>query len=530
MSTPIKNTKYQEYTYVYSKKVNDSKIVGSKKTRKFEKDKMSNVINSLLPLGKTMFLKDLYLKQNCQDWINAIFSLYPNVNERDVKELLNDFTDSMNTRMREDEKYVVCILTSKFLILCHSRFGEETITPKYEVMERMLDKDNVLRFVYFEKEIDDIKLIFFEDSPSVFFANWLGIPEKEAFGYLGGKNKFYGEINGSTFVFEFTDDDFDKKFIQNKTFSINENQLILPHPIQNIPLVQIRVGRRPYDDIEDFMQDFFAKRYDLTFYQNEYKNIIYSVDFDLWSKKIIDEKFVVRDSNRKVLVKKSNTQFFIIFSNKEIEIRPSFLSEIKSKLLNNEPLKIFHAGGNVSTTPLRIKNFEIYNKLNQKISKPILDYYSNLKIKDEFEGIFLYVLLEILSRENSSKSIFYFLKQLANSIIPKTDFSKKFANSEDALLELKSRDYVSGKDKQVVERISNDIKTKIKKSQHKIYIFGANEDTKDFELLPFSRFGDDRVKSIENSLKISTQVSDLHLLKIPANKGKECLLILYLRA
>lgn len=514
----------EEITYVYSKKVNERKIKGTKKTRKFEKDKISNVINSLLPLGKIKFLKDLYLKQNCQNWINNILSSYPKMKLRDVTELLNDFTDSMNTRMREEEKYVVCILTSKFLILCHSRFGEETITPNCEVIERMLDKDNVLRFVYFEKENEDIKIIYFEDTPSVFFATWIGIPEREAFGYLEGKNKLFGEINGATLVFEFTDNDFEKFFINDKTFKMDENQLILSYPIQNIPLRQIRVGRRFYANVGDFIQDFFAKRYELTFYKEKYTEL--NSSFDLWTKKIIDDKSEVRDSTNKILVKKTNNNFCIIFSNQKIEIRPSFLSEIRSKLLNNEPFRIFHAGGKVSSNPIKIKNIEIYNELDQKISKILLDYFSELSIKDDFEKIFLYTIFELLSLENSSKEISFFLKEIANTLLPTMAFSNKFANSENDLIEFKSRDYVSGNNKRIVENLCQDIKKKIRKSANKIYIIGANEDTKDFEPLPISKFDDNRIKDLEGELKEKTGLSNLYFQKIPDNNGKECLLIL----
>lgn len=522
----IREKGQKEIIYVYSKKVTDSKVSGGKKDRRIDVDKISNVVNSLLSLGKTKFFKDIQLKQNCKDWIDSILSDYPSINERDIKELLNDFTDSMNTRMREEEKYAVCIVAPKFIILCHSRFGEETITPKWEVIKRMLDKDNVLRYVYFEKVNGDTKLVFFEDVPSAFFADWLGIPEKEAFGYLGGKNRLFGEINGSTLAFEFNDEEFAKKFFEEKTFKIQNGQLILPDPIQSIPLVEVKVGRRPYNNVDDFIQDFVAKRYELTFYQDKYKELNSSVNFDLWNKKVIDDEYEVRDSRRNTLVKKTNSRFFIVFSNREIELRPSFLSKIKSKLLNNEPFKIFHAGGKVSATPIKIKNMEIYNELTQKSSKHLLDYFSDLSIKDNFEIILLYSILELLSLENAGKGISFFLKDLANGIISDVDFSRKFANKECDIIELKGRDFVSGDNKKIIENLSSDILTKIKTSANKIYLLGANENTKDFEPLPLSKFSDSRINDLEKSLRERTGLSNLSLHKIPANNGKDCLLIL----
>lgn len=80
----IQDKKEKEIIYVYSKKVTDSKISGEKKDRRIDVDKISNVVGSLLSLGKTKFFKDIQLKQNCRDWIDSILSNYPNVNERDI--------------------------------------------------------------------------------------------------------------------------------------------------------------------------------------------------------------------------------------------------------------------------------------------------------------------------------------------------------------------------------------------------------------------------------------------------------------
>ncbi len=207
-------------------------------------------------------------------------------------------------------------------------------------------------------------------------------------------------------------------------------------------------------------------------------------------------------------------------------MRPSFLSKIKSKLLNNEPIKIFHAGGKVSPIPIKIKNMEIYNELDQKTSKYLLDYFSELSIKDSFEKILMYSILELLSLENTDKGISFFLKDLADCISLDTDFSRKFANKECDIIELKGRDFVSGDNKKIVENLSSDIQTKIKTSANKIYILGANENTKDFEPLPISKFSDSRINDLEKSLKERTGLLSLSLHKIPANNGRDCLLTL----
>lgn len=516
--------KFNKPIYVFSKKVNDSQITQNKITRNSDSQKIGNVVASLKNLGKIKLAAELDLKQNCRSWITSILKQYPEINDRDVTEVLNDFTDSMNTRMREEEKYAICIIDSSTVILCHSVYGEETITPTCEVINRMLDKDNVLRYVYFENDKNDVKTIYYEETPSLFFANWLGINEKEAFEYLGGKNRLCGEINGTSFVLECTDDDFDKKFIQEKSFRIKDNQLILPSPIQNIPLVMIKVGNKPYKESGDFIQDFLAKKYNLTHYQEEYTKIMNSLS--VWSTKIIDDEHQVKTAQSKVLVDKTNTNFLIIFDNGSIEIRPSFLSKIKSKLLNNDSFRIFHAAGRLTETPLQIKNMEIYNELNKNLATVLLNYYSSLKIKDGLDNILLHVIFKVLCLENRDKKISCFFEKLASALLSEINPVGSFVNGESELLEFKSREFVSGNNDGVVKNLSEDILTKMKYSKNKIYVLGANESTKEFEPMSISKFSDSRIDDLKTKLIAKTDIREIELLKVPINNAKDCLLIL----
>lgn len=512
----------EESTFVYSKKVTESYITQDKKTRKIDKDKISKVVNSLLTLGKNKSLTDLNLKENCQNWIRNLISSYPNIDDRDAKELLNDFSDEMNTRMRTEEKYAVCIITSEFLILCHSIFGEETITPKLEVIDRMLDKDNVLRFVYFKKEKNELNVVYYEEHPSVFFANWLGISEKEAFEYLGGKNKICGEISGVSFALELSDDDFEKKFIEQKIFKVKDKQIVLPTPIQYIPLSLVKVGRKPYTNFDDFVQDFLAKRYNLNYYNEEYKKLTSSII--PFQEKIFDEKHQVVKQNGTVLVKKTNPNFLILFSNENIEPRASFLAEVKAKLLNDEQFRVYHAGCKISANPIKIKNMEIYNELNCPLSKILLDSLKTMQIKDTFNEIVLGSSLELLYLENRNKPICIFLRDLSKKIFENLDLSNSFANNENDILELKSADTVARENKDIIDYFSDDLSKKIKQLGVKVYIIGADERTKRFEPIPISKFSDDRINTITKSLKEKTKIGLIEIIKIPADNN--CLLLM----
>ncbi|PAV14408.1 hypothetical protein ASJ81_13865 [Methanosarcina spelaei] len=526
MQTDLLSEEIDKYpVLVFSKQVNDALITEDKKDRIIDAKKISKVIDSLLSFGKIKKLEEIRLKSNCLNWIYSILNNYPTIDTRDVKEILNDFSDDMNTRMRTEEKYAICIITSNRVLLAHSVFGEETITPNWEVIDRMLDKDNVLRFVCFEREGTEVRVKYYEENASVFFANWLGLSEKEAFEYLGGVNKFCGEINGTSFALEFSDEDFESKFIKSKVFKIEDNQLILPSPINNIPLSIIRVGKKPYKSFEDFLQDFYAKRYNLSHYKEEYNKIKSHSILPLITK-IIDDEYDLASLDQQYSLSKHNPHFQIIFCNKDIEIRPSFLLKIRSKLTNSEVIRIYHPGVEFSPKPVKIKNMEIYNKLNQKVSNIILNFYHSLEIKDSFDSILLYTAIKMLSMENTNKDICNFLDMLANSTLISDSFYSKFVNSENDVFELKGREFITGKDQRILQNLTDDISKKIRYSKIKLYLLGVDEKSKEFEPIPISKFSDDRMYNLEKKLKENHKDLDLKFIKVPSKDNKRCIIIL----
>ena len=523
--TLSEESKLNDYPfYVYSKEVKGDRINKSEITRNIDKKKFLNVINSLLGIGKTKYLEELELKENCKEWITTTLSNFPDIDDKYMEFLIKDFTDSMYTRMREEEKYVVTIVMKDSLILCHSLFGEKTITPNLQVIERMLDKDNVIRYVYFKKENDKIKVTLYEETKSVFFVEWLGLPEKEAFSYLGGKNRIFAEAYGSHLVFEFTDEDFEKKVIEDKIFKIEGNQIIFPQPIQRLPISQVRVGKKPYRNVEDFIQDFLAKRYDLKYYQDEYKKLKNSL-LPL-TKKVIDNEYEVR-AGEEIYLKKRNPNFVVLFCDKNIEIRRSFLEKIKTKILNRENIRLFHAGMELNPTPVAIKNIEIFNKISNNLTNFLIDYYNSLSVRDSFDIILLYTIIELLSKINSEKPISQFFRELNNSLQREIDFSSHFLNSEDKALELKSRDFVAGNDKEIIKRLKDDVEKKMKQSYFKVYIIGADEKTKNIEPIPSSRFDDSRLQNLEESLQEELEHIKVNLIRIPSKDGDSCILICY---
>ncbi|NMC60054.1 MAG: hypothetical protein GYA51_11855 [Candidatus Methanofastidiosa archaeon] len=258
--------------FMYSKRVKGDEIEFKKIGDPLSKKNLSKVIDSLLTMGSSNYLTELNLNLNCIDWIKSIFKSYPHFKNDYMKFLLRNFTDSMNTKMKEADKHVIAIMTGNSLLLCHSRIGEKTITPKWNVIERMLDKDNVIRFVSFTNN-DEIRVVYYEHERSQFFIDWLGIPNKKIFYEFGGENKFFTEIHGIPLSLEITDEKLEE-LLKDKTLIIENHKIELKLQIQELPVKKIRRGKKQYKNAGVFLQDFRARYYDLAYYKEQYNSVI----------------------------------------------------------------------------------------------------------------------------------------------------------------------------------------------------------------------------------------------------------------
>lgn len=527
--------------FIYSKKVKGRAIKSEKVDRTSDKKKISEVIDSLRILGKEKTLEDVDFGENCTRWVLDILSGYPTSNETSVDFLLNDFTDSMKTRSREEDKYAISIVSQNSLLLCHSRIGEQTITPFWKVAERMLDTDNVDRFVYFSREKDLIRINYFESSRSEFLVHWLGIPEKDAFYYLGGKNRIYVLICGMHCSLELSDDDIEEKFLREQILMIDRNQLLLPSEIRRLQIEQIRVGKKRYNSAADFLQVYLARRYELTYYQEEYEKLSNSLD-PLTIRFIDDRDYLVKieSGNEKVHLTKKNPNFHILFAGKMksggvIEVRSSFANQIASEFLNAQKIRIFHAGMNMysSPRPLCIKTMEIYNELElDDLTYTFLEYYNETRPQDKsIDDALGYLSLLLAQKACGDKPISYIFDTLMNEILPEIRVSDVLLQNENDVIEFKSRDFLVGKDREIFERISKDLVTKMESSSFKIYIFGVDEKFGRMEPLNSDRFSSDRIGHLER--KISSGLggnTKILLAKVPIRGNNECLLILVAKA
>lgn len=532
--------KESELMHVYSKRINEITIIESKILKKSDRENISQVVDSLMGIGKHRKLDYFDLNTNCKIWIREILSSYCENLEIKIEYILNDFTDCMKTRMREEDKYVLAIISSDLLIICHSRGRENTITPGWKVVQRMLDRDNVDRFVSFKKEGESIGVYYYEHYPSDSFIEWLGIPEKEAFYYMGGRNRIYTVIEGMKCAMELSDEDVENLLINKKCdFKIEKDRLYLSNPIRMLHVGQIRVGKKIYKTMDDFLQVYLARRYNLANYTRKYQELISS--FEPMTSQFIDntDNIAKIDSNvEQISLYKKNPNIYILFASKlkygcTIQLQDSFFTEIYAKFSNNNLVRIFHAGMKLYSSGeehFRIGSMEFFNKLNLndliiKLSK----IYNSISLRDNIlDRSLCYALFYILNDKNRNAPISLFLEKVLDQLSNEIKSCDKISENESKIIEFKSRDFVVGKNEDIAKKFSFDIGKKLKLNPFRIYIIGINETTQEIEPLTNNIYPSERLTVLENCIRRELNDNvDIYIVKVPLTNG--CLLELIVR-
>lgn len=484
-------------------------------------DFSSNEIDSLLTLfksfktSKPIKFNKLKINDNTRLFIEKLLE---DDDDEFIEILLNDFSKEMNTKMREKDNYVILIRNNNILILAHSKMGEQSINTNFDVFERLLDKDNVMRIVFFEKEDMAIKVRHYERNKSKFFIEWLGLPQKNLFYSFGGENKFYSEIQGFPIVLEISDEDIDS-IKSNEYMDIDGNNIKFKEKISTLKINHIMRQRTKYNDYNHFERDFISRKYNLLYYKEEYVKLNESLDPTLT--KIFDCETDVK--GMQYPIEKVNQNMMMLFCNKLIDLDENFLNKIVSLFLNNEPSKITHVGDEFSEIPLEIGNIKIYNKFNLNISKHLINYLNESELPETFKNELIYVIFSCLRFDNPKMNITYFIDKFLSRFVSELKFDAIL--KEDAILELKSKDYFMGKDKVIVEKLVNDIPKKLKENNYKLYLIGYNEEYKIYDFIPTYNLDDSRLFNITKNIEEKLSNIDLNLMQIPVDKNN-CIIMI----
>ena len=496
------------------------KLVTSKEVKSND-DFSSESIDSLLKVfesfntSKPIKFKKLNLDDNTQIFIKTLLDTD---DDNYINMLLNDFSKDMNTKMREKDNYVILMRNSEKLILAHSKMGEQSITTNFDVFERLLDKDNVMRIVFFEKDDEIINVRHYEKNKSKFFIKWLGLPQNNLFYSFGGENKFYSEIQGFPIVLEINDEDIDS-IKNNEYIDIDGENIRFKNKISTLPIKHIMRQRRKYNNYNDFDRERISRKYDLAHYKDYYIQL--NECFDPTISKIFDCETEV--TGGKETIEKSNKNMIMLFCNKQIDLDKNFLNKLKSLFLNDEPCKITHVGDEFSETPIEIGNIKIYNKFNLNLTRELLNYLNERELPNTFKNELIYVILSCLRFDNPKMKIKYFIDKFLTEYVKELKFDAELM--EDSILELKSKEYFIGTDKDIVEKLTKDIPKKLNENDYKLYLIGYDEKSKLYDSIPSHNLNDSRIDSITKNIKKQIEVSDLHLMKIPFDRNN-CIIMI----
>lgn len=507
--------------YAFSKQVIGDRVLHQEIADPGDMIKIEQVIEKLEALPKALKLKldELSLGTNPKIWATSLIKSYPdNVKREEEEYLLVDFTDSMKTRMREESKYAIGLLMPNKLILCHSLFGEETITPEWKIIPRMLDTDNVSRYVCFMDDNGIITVRFWERDATSSFIEWLGLPHKQAF-LFGGKYRIQSEIEGITVELQLTEEEIEGWLDSHA--ELRQGTVKFLKPIEILDVREIIAGRKRYASPQDFIQDFKAQSYGIARYQKEYEKINSGYLPLLF--KYYDEKtrVVKKEGEEEVtVVTKDIPQFDILFINEHIEFRESYLSDLVKRFINGELIEVCHAGLKFKEPPNIIGNMKIYNEIRLgNLTQRMVDYYNYINLQDRnLSRLIESAIFKRLAETNSGLPICHFFGRAFEELSQMVSQKGKWTKLEDSVLEYKSRDFFAGNNEEIMAKLIEDLQTKLKKSPFKIYFIGV-EDNGVLDPLPLSKWKSDRIEAIRKGLEETLSAISVFLCPMTGGDG-----------
>jgi len=437
---------------------------------------------------------------------------------QDFEYLLSSFTDAFKTRMREDSKYAIGLLSKDGLILSHSIYGEETITPDWNTIPRMLDTGNILRFIYFYYDNGSINVKFWEKTSTVSFLEWLGVSRKQGF-LFGGDCSINTKIDGMTARLELTEEEMDSLLVAHPEF--REGRIELASPIKQMKVNQVRFINKSFDKVQDFLQLYDSEKLGIPLYQKKYAQFKENIISPLWFQYFDTKTSLMRYDNDEIIVEiqKNLPQLEMLFGNETIKFDEDYIEDLATRIINDEKVNIFHIDLPFKSDPDKIGNVKIFNKLSaSSIVEHISKYYNETEFQDtKLRLCIKQLLFSLLGHANRDLAISYFFNSISKKLTQSINLSGRLSELEGQIIEYKSRDIFTGEDGKIAELLSSDIKEKLKKSFCKIYLIGVEDDGIINSISP-SRLRSDRIQNIKSKLQSQLPSTTIFLLPIIQNR------------
>jgi hypothetical protein len=276
----------------------------------------------------------LEIKDILREWIELLINSYPKLQLSEMRYLLSDFTDEMQTRMREDNKYAISLLMPNKIVLCHSSYAGQTITPNWDTIPRMLDTGNILRFISFTYDKINFKVKYWERDKSQLFFKWLGLSQASGF-LTGGPFKIQVRIEDVIGEFQFDEDDLESFLVKHP--ELYTGVITLNVDPKRLTIEKLMLGQKEYNTATDFIQGYKAQKNNVPHFQKLYKtfgkDVFWIKYWDCKNEILCDDAGITR------CVAKKPSPGDIIFANgNNILFQDSYLTDLVNRIINGESL------------------------------------------------------------------------------------------------------------------------------------------------------------------------------------------------
>lgn len=466
----------------------------------------------------------LEIDDNPQMFVDKLLGGYPDHDEAFCTSLINDFSDSMKTRAREPGKYAVLILYEDSLVLCHTDAEEKTITKDAEVLERLLDTDNVDKYARFRQTENGIEVLQFERSVSKSFSEFLGLNPEEIAYQEAGDIKIFTEIDDSSARFEFAQEEFEEKFIVDEDYCLHTE--ILETPNNEYPVNHIKMGRRRYDTVDEFLQQFYALYYDLNTIKSQYDTIAESMTPHTTA--VVDhaDKATTGGPNGPTeIMKGSDSGFSVVFADKNIEISAKWRLQLSKKLRSEEKVQLHHAGNDFVEEPVHVGPFEVYNPIDideERLNK-LYDVTQEAGTGEHLSNIIFCVMFHTLS-EWCETPICHFFGQMTARFEDQLSAEGMILRDEDGLMELKSRGWLADieDDEDAAKKISEELQ-----ADSKLLLIGVDEEEQQIRPMSRNKWDSERNERIRDDVReLNGHHDSIQFSSLQMGNG-DCLLFVY---
>lgn len=481
---------------------------------------------------------------NYKKWVKKVIESYPIGNKEIAEYIINDFCSRLRTRQREEIKYALLIGLDSTLILAHSK-GEETLTltrkNTLDIAKRLLDSDNVLRFVIFENLKEGLKVSFREKYKSKSFLNFLGIPEDDIYYEFYGDIIFYLKFGDFLFKYEIGVDDL-KTMLEENKLKIRDNTFYLDSTPFTIAKIQAR--KKVFDTYEKFYEYYMTYLQKLDYYKDKFLELTQGLSS--YISRIVDWKdkitviTPVKDGTKEDLILKKDHPLTLLYAysknGRSIELSQEFKNYIFQTILSKNNLDICHIGDDFESEPIKIWNLNLFNRCEAtEILNLVNDLYgifkdvSSDKLKYSLILLMCFLSKEVVFKDKYVSFTFDNLYKLAyNNLLSSFDSSDKIVCDESSVLQFKESTFWLSADKatQLIEKIKEEINKKFKNNNYNLQIMfiGIDEQTKNVTPIPNSRLKDEEVAKVRDALKKTYSSSEI--LRIPTSNNGSVIMLL----